>query len=117
LSIEAEAVSLSAEVRPLPSAKLALTAGLLEVDCNKVAGVGHVDVIADLRDSSRDLMARDEGWPVARPHLVEEVQVRAAHSRREDLDEDLVRPDRRHGKGHSRDRAIGLESDSAHGLG
>src|SRR5205814_824971 len=85
--VEPAGVTFFAEVRPLPSALTALTARLLEVDDDPIAHGGRIHVSADFRNAPDDLVTGDERLPFAGLHLVEQVQVRVAHARREDLDD------------------------------
>src|SRR5947208_9854830 len=85
--VEPEGVTFFAEVRPLLSALTALTARLLEVDDDPIAHGGRIHVSADFRNAPDDLVTGDERLPFAGLHLVEQVQVRVAHARREDLDD------------------------------
>ena len=56
-----------------------------------ISDVRRVDVRADLRDAACDLVARDERVVGASLHPIEEMEVRVAHARREDLNEDVLR--------------------------
>src|SRR5947209_10048628 len=88
--VEAERGPVLAEVRPHPLALPTLPAGLLEVHDDAISDVRRVDVRADLRDAACDFVTRDKRVVVARLHLIEKMEVRVAHARREDLHEDVL---------------------------
>ncbi len=90
-AVEAERVVVLAEVRALAATLAAPAARLLEVDDHPVALVRRVHVAADLRDPADDLVARDERRGIARFLFVEQVQIRVADARGEDLHDDVLR--------------------------
>jgi len=87
--VESERRPFFAEVRPLAAALPTSSARLLEMDPDEVADLRRVHVVADLRNSARNLVTGDEWLPVSGFDLIEEVEVRPADPRREDLHQDV----------------------------
>jgi len=79
-----------------------------------VADLRGIHIGANRRDSARNLVTGDQGRVRTRLHLVEEVEVRPADSRREDLYEDVLRPGLRIWHLDQFRHSIGFESDCVH---
>src|SRR2546429_8875619 len=83
--------------------------------CKYVAGLGRVYILADLRDSARLLVTRDEGLVFPGFDLIEEVEVRPADPRCEDLHQDVLSARLRVRELNDLDGAARLEPNRAHG--
>src|SRR6266705_3878994 len=87
--VEAQGRAALAEIRSLAAALSAPTARLLEMHPDEVADLCGVHIGADRRDATRDLVTGDYGRMRPGLDLIEEVEVRPADSRREDLYDDV----------------------------
>jgi len=74
----------------------------------------RIHVRADFRNSSRNLVTRDEGLSFGGLYLVEEVQVRSADAGGVDLNEDFLGARARIGDLNDLDDAASLEPDRSH---
>jgi len=82
---------------------------------DEISNSCRIDIGADLGDSSGNLVAGDERRAFARRDLIEEVEVRAADTHRENLHEKVFRPGLRLRDLNELDRAVRLELNGAHG--
>ena len=103
-----------AQIRPHAAALTALPARLLEMHHNTIPRVRRIHVRADFRNSSRNLVTRDEGLSFGGLYLVEEVQVRSADAGGVDLNEDFLGARARIGDLNDLDNAASLEPDRSH---
>src|SRR5207245_4439151 len=112
--IEAQRSPVFAEVRPLAAALPAPSARLLEMHSDQVADLRGVHILANFRDSAHDFVNGNEWRVLPGLDLIEEVEVRSADARSEDLHQDVLGAWLRVRKLDEFDRASRFEPNGTH---